>query len=260
MKTLFLAWQNSETRRWFPIGQLTCEPESRRFLFRYLRGVETAMQEGGFEPLPSFRELDPVYESEELFPLFANRVLSQSRPDYKEFLSWMSLPSDQDIDPIELLARSGGQKVTDSLEVFAMPEERGMDQYSVHFFVHGLRHMAPDSLKRADRLKPGERLLPMHDFQNPSDSQALMLRTAETEPGDVHNVGYCPRYLFVDTFSQMVKEKGLPEILVEKLNAAPAPIRFRILCRVSFELKPGVRPFSGPMFQPLQEEMHPVAG
>jgi hypothetical protein len=256
---LFLAWQNSETRRWFPIGRLEHDPENHRFLFQYLKGVEDAKVQGGFERLPSFPDLNEVYESDELFPLFANRILSQSRPDYKEFLSWMDLPADRDIDPIELLARSGGQRVTDSLEVFAMPEELGFNQYSVHFFVHGLRHMAPDSLNRADRLKPDEHLLVMHDLQNPSDPQALMLRTAETEPGDVHNVGYCPRYLFVDTFSQMVKDQRLPKILVEKVNPSPAPIRFRILCRAFFELKPSVRPFSGPMFQPLKEEMHPVA-
>jgi len=247
MKTLFLAWQNHNTRTWYPVGRLTRDTRGYRFL--YTRGVEAAKKEGGFEALPSFPDLGKAYESEELFPLFANRVLSTSRPDYQTFVSWLGLSSEQGADPLELLERSGGQRVTDSLEVFPVPRKVSPHEYYLWFFVHGLRHMTPESINRANRLQTGERLLVAHDFQNPSDPNALILRTAELEPGDMHLVGFCPRYLFADTFDSMVKDHRLPEIVIEQVNLPPAPIRFRLLCRARmFSQEP---PFSGEMFQPL---------
>ncbi|WP_121971239.1 hypothetical protein [Leptolyngbya sp. BC1307] len=69
---LFLAWQNPISRRWFPIGRLTFDGHLYRF--GYIQGVVTAQQEGDFESLWAFPELNTVYESYELFPLFSNRL------------------------------------------------------------------------------------------------------------------------------------------------------------------------------------------
>lgn len=256
MKTLFLAWQNPKTRRWFPVGRLV--REDRRYRFGYVREAENAAREGEFEPLPSFPDLHKVYESDQLFPLFANRILSRNRPDYHEFLSWLDLSPDQEDDPIEFLARSGGMRVTDHLETFALPERDSTGDYIFRFFVHGLRYMPPDAVSRANELKVGERLLVAHDFQNPKDERALILRTCEKIQHDMYLVGYCPRYLLSDVFDSMVKDSSFPEITVERVNLPPAPIGFRVLCRAVLRVVGGKEPFSSATFQPLADELVPA--
>ena len=73
MNRLYLAWQNLETRRWYPIGQLS--RESGMYLFRYLQGAKLAEVDGGFPALPSFPDFYCAYESRELFTLFSKRLL-----------------------------------------------------------------------------------------------------------------------------------------------------------------------------------------
>jgi hypothetical protein len=249
MTKLFLAWQDGVSRRWYTIGRLTSQGEKYRF--EYTNGVLEAQKEAGFEPLRSFPNLYEVYHSDELFPLFSNRLLSPSRPDYKDFIQWLSLAQHEN-DPMALLARSGGRRKTDTLEVFPSPENDGTGQYQIHFFVHGLGHATPESIKRAESLERGERLLLMHDFQNPVEPRALSLRTAETKPGDMYLLGYCPRYL-IDDIHKLIREgNDLPVVTVERVNRPPAPIQFRLLCRMTMAWAADFKPFSDYSYQPLQ--------
>ena len=79
MNVLFVAWRGGENNSgvWGPVGRLGYDVQVYRFC--YTRGARTV---GGFEPFPSMYDLEKVYESETLFPLFANRLLSPSRPEY----------------------------------------------------------------------------------------------------------------------------------------------------------------------------------
>lgn len=252
MGTIFLAWQDPRSRRLFPVGRLTTMPTGYRFA--YVRGVQDASRQG-FEPLPSFKDVSEVYEAEQLFPLFANRLLSATRPDYQAFLGWLGVDVTPHPDPVELLARSGGQRLTDQLEIFPMPEKTAPNVYESHFFVHGLRHMPEESAIRASKLSSGDRLCVLHDFQNDKDRQALVLRSPESFDGDMHLLGYCPRYLFADTFDSMVRNEDWPRITIEQVNPPPAPVRFRIFCRVEIRLEGGIEPFSSDQFQPFSTKL-----
>jgi hypothetical protein len=256
MKRLFLAWQDGITRKWYTIGRLTSQGDKYRF--EYTNGVLEAQKETGFEPLRSFPNLYEVYNSDELFPLFSNRLLSRSRPEYKDFVQWLSLAQHEN-DPMALLARSGGRRKTDMLEVFPSPENDGSGQYQIHFFVHGLGHAAPESIKRAENLEPGEDLLLMHDFQNPIEPQALSLRSAETTPGDMYLMGYCPRYLLNDIHKLIRKRHNLPAVTVERVNRPPAPIQFRLLCKMTMAWVADFKPFSDFPYQPIQTENEPMS-
>src|SRR6266571_911632 len=113
MRTLYVAWQApSPLRAWFPIGQLEAEPKKPVYVFRYTKGALRAHKETGFEPLPAFPRFRQRYESGELFPLFQNRVLGSKRKDFAEYLRWLDL--DRNADPIEILARTGGERQTDN--------------------------------------------------------------------------------------------------------------------------------------------------
>ena len=99
MKSLFLAWQaptdSARSRAWFPVGRLDAEPESHHYRFRYTRGALSAQKAVGFTPLLAFPEFNTAYESEDLFPLFQNRVLSPKRTDFQEYIQWLDLNQHQ---------------------------------------------------------------------------------------------------------------------------------------------------------------------
>lgn len=246
MKTLFLAWQDPESRAWYPVGKLTHVDEV--YYFSYLQGALEAQEKASFQPLWSFPDLYHCYRSVKLFPLFANRLLRPSRPDYKDFVQWLNVPTEQD-DPIALLARSGGKRKTDNFEVFPCPERDEQGQYHIHFFAHGLRYMPPESQLRIQSLQVGEELQIMHDMQNPVDPRALILRTK-----DLHNVGFCPRYLVQDLFELVCNFPQGVKISVERVNPPPTPLQFRLLCNLTAQWEESFHPFSNPSYQPLASE------
>lgn len=181
---VFLAWQDPQTRAWLPVGQLSRDGDDYRFV--YTKGAAVSER---FKPFGRMTDLNSVYVGRELFPLFANRLLPKSRPEYRDFLSWLGVDEDS-VDELELLWRSGGERATDTLQVVPCPEPSADGQYRVEFFSHGIRHLLQEARERIARLAPGERLYLMQDLQNEWDNMALMLRT-----GDPINVlGYCPRF------------------------------------------------------------------
>ncbi|MCY7281919.1 MAG: HIRAN domain-containing protein [Cyanobacteria bacterium CAN_BIN43] len=243
MKTLFLAWQDPSTRTWFPVGKLT--HEDGMYHFYYIQGALVAKEKANFHPLWSFPDLYHSYSSIDLFPLFSNRLLRPSRPDYKDFVQWLNIPEQQD-DPIALLARSGGKRKTDSFEVFPCPERDEHNNYHIHFFAHGLRHFPPETEQHIQFLQPGTKLLVTHDVQNPIDSHALILRTE-----DLHLVGYCPRYLTQDFFELICQLPQQVSVTVERVNPSPTPLQFRLLCSLTAQWSKDFHPFSDPIYQPL---------
>ena len=245
MKTLFLAWQDPESRTWFPVGRLT--HEDGLYHFSYLQGALEAHQRAGFEPVLSFPKFDHPYRSRDLFPLFANRLLRPSRPEYKDFVQWLNIPEHED-DPIALLARSGGKRKTDNFEVFPCPERDADGHYHIHFFTHGLSHFPEADQHYVQTLKPDTPLCLMHDMQNSFDSRALVLSTE-----DRHQVGYCPRYLAQDLFKLVANFPDQVKATVERVNPPPTPLQFRVLCSLTAPWIEGFEPFSGPSYQPLNE-------
>ena len=246
MKTLFLAWEGSGSRSWFPIGRLTFN--RKEYQFNYTNGVREAKDKCGFEPLPSFPDFHKVYTSQKLFPLFSNRVMPRSRPDYPEFVQWLNIPQHED-DPIALLARSGGKRVTDKFEVFPCPEPDEKGRYRIHFFAHGLRHLPKPAIERINGLQVGELLSLAHEFQNRHDPSALLLCTE-----DHWIVGYCPRYLCGDFFQIISQDRELVRVEVDRLNQPPTPLQFRLLCKMTADWG-DFRPFSSQMYQPVSSDV-----
>ncbi|KJH70148.1 DNA-binding protein [Aliterella atlantica CENA595] len=243
MKTLFLAWQDGKSRYWYPIGRLNFDGEMYKFV--YTQGMLQAGAKNSFQPLLSFPYLDRVYTSTHLFPIFANRLMPRSRPDYPDFLQWLNIPQHQD-DPLAILARSGGQRVTDTFTVFPLPEPDEEGRYYIHFFSHGLRYLPKCSIEKINSLKPEDKLWLAHEFQNLYDFQALTLNT-----NDHHIVGYCPRYLNNEVLELISVNSDAVDVRVEKVNHSPAPLQFRLLCNITAQWSDELRPFSKPEYQPL---------
>lgn len=246
MNTLFLAWQDCQSRLWFPVGQLTFDGEI--YTFTYVEGAKQAHQECGFEPLLSFPDWNRVYRSTKLFAVFANRVMSRSRPDYHSFLSRFNL-SAENLDVMEFLGRTGGVRQTDNLTVFPCPKPNAYGQYHLHFLAHGLRYLPECSVKRLEQLEIGDSLWLAHEFHNPYDYKALTLNTA-----DHYLLGYCPRYLVGNIFEILMRNPNLVKVTVATINLSPTPLKYRLLCQMTYSGFEGYVPFASAEYQPLVED------
>jgi len=241
MTKLFLAWQDPEDRAWYPVGLLTVEGDRYRFVY-----TQGALASERFIPLGIMQDLRKRYESTELFPLFSNRVLPKSRPEYRDLLHWLNLNADE-VDPLQLLALTEGIRKTDTLTVFPCPTEQKDGTCLVHFFSHGIRYLSKEAIDRVHSLDSGVRLYLMLDIQNEYDEYAIAIRT--DDPKSI--VGYCPRYLATD-FRQLLTapDPKEVEVSVERINR-DAPAQLRMLCSLTGPWPEGFRPCEGGHYTPL---------
>jgi hypothetical protein len=239
---LITPWQDPESRRWHTVGEL--RHENDLYTFAYTGG---ALASPRFRYLGRMLDLHKKYYSQQLFPLFANRILNSSRPEYPSYVRWLAMNPDTENNPMQLLARSGGERATDDLYVFAHPEINEQGEMELFFLSNGLRYLSPDSLKRIEQLKTGDQLALRREVENDHDCFALLLET-----GEQIKAGYCPRYLNRDLGEIM--DKTTVRLTVERLNP-DAPIQFRLLCKAVFTLPSGVSLFSDSEYQTLDSEL-----
>jgi len=242
MTKLYIFWQEQDTRRWHPVGMLTRTSEGH-FEFKYTRGANMVR---GFVPFGRMDDLHKTYLSTELFPLFANRVLSRSRPEYQEYVRWIGAESDR-YDPMLILSRTGGERATDSLLVYPKPEANERCELDLAFLCHGIRHLPQQSIDHVGRLNEGDLLYPMLDILNPFDGDAVGLRTADP----VWFVGYVPRFFAkeIKTCIQATEPHAV-RFRVARVNP-DAPLQLRLLCRFTAPWPTGFQPWSEPEYQPL---------
>jgi hypothetical protein len=242
MSTLYLAWRQPD-RRWWPVGRLA--RDGSEYVFAYTRGAVSAA-EAGFRPLLSFPDLDEVYVSRNLFPVFANRLPHRSRPDYHDFVQWLDLEP-AEADPMVLLARSGGRRETDMFEVFPVPEPTPAGRYESAFFVHGLRHRGPAAEDEARRLHAGDPVVLEPEPENPEDPRALRVSTVARGT----HLGFVPRYLCDDVHFLRENARDDVQARVRRVNLPPTPAQFRVLCSLDAPWPAGFRPVSNPDFEQL---------
>ena len=254
VKALFLAWQAAHpmqeggvaSRAWYPIGRLEASADRKHYRFAYTRGAERAHAEAGFAPLESFPTLGRVYEDDELFPLFQNRLVSDRRGDYRTFVERLALDP-ANADPMEVLALSEGRRQTDHLEVFPMLAPHRDGSFTCRFFLHGWRHVNAHSQARLQTLTEGEALQVALELNNPKTGPAVQIETAN----DYHMLGWAPRYLVTDLLKAMAESGGSIAARVVRLNTEPAPPNQRVLVELSGRFAADYRPMSGQDFQPL---------
>jgi hypothetical protein len=112
MNSLFVAWRPPMPNQtgWRPVGRL--EHDSGLYRFWYTQGAHKP----SFRPFAQMEQLERVYESDDLFPLFANRLLPESRPEYEAYLRWSGFDIDNSPDPILVLGVTEGIRQTDAVD------------------------------------------------------------------------------------------------------------------------------------------------
>lgn len=237
---LILAWKNPENRQWIPIGNL--EYKNAMYYFNYTNGAKIT----NFQPFGQMNELHKTYSSKELFPIFKNRLLAKSRPEYQDFLGWLDIENNE--NALIELSRSRGIRATDNLQLFLTPEKDKNGDYEVVFFSHGISHISEHYVKRLSKLKNNDKLLILKDVQNRVEPSALALRT-EDDP--IELLGYCPSF-FVQDFNKLMEINGYENvrITIKKVNH-DAPLQLKLLCKFTTKWSDGFEPFSGHEFKPI---------
>lgn len=241
MRTLFLAWQAPTDRAWFPVGRLDADTERSLYRFCYTQGVIGA-KKLGFHPIASFPTLGESYQSSELFPMFKNRILGSQRRDFAGYLASLGLDTP---DPIEILAVSGGERQTDSFEVFPKIEKEADGSFCCRFFLHGLSHMSELAQARAQHLMPGEPLGVSLELNNPKYGLAIQLTSQDYE-----FIGWTPRYLVTDILKSITKAHDISAAII-KVNTDGVPLNRRVLVEMKGMLPVDYEPMTDNIFLPL---------
>lgn len=237
MKQLVVGWQDE--KRWYPIGKV--ERDDKYFSFAYTKGAQVAADECHFQPLLSFPDFKRIYKSAEMFPWLRHRLLSNKRPEFKRYLQWLQIDSNQS-DEFSILAKSGGRRATDAFELFAIPALSTSGWSQIEFFLRGIQSISTASRQRIAQLQVNEPLFLMQDYA----ADECVLRTQ-----DQFLLGFCPKYL--SSLLVSVIRHSPEEVIakVQKVNQAPTPMEFRLLCHVDLRLPNGDNPFNQEVYKSL---------
>ena len=219
-----------------PIGFLSSD--AGRYTFAYLR---KSVEADWFAPLPGLSDSGRKYRSDQLFPIFAERVISARRPDRTEALKALGLA--EDAAPFEVLNRSGGQRVGDTIELVPMPWVASDGSFSQLFLVHGVRHRSAEAQARIGQLHPRDRLL-----LRPDRSNAVNALAVQVADSDGLTLGFVPDPLAEFMQDVLANRRGY-NLSVEQANGVDAGYHFRLLVRLEGYAPPGEQPYTGPDWQ-----------
>lgn len=245
-RTLFIAWQDPNTRAIHPVARVAARDSGRGFEVSYIAGVRDAIR-AGFRPFAHMGRFERRYTIADLrsFPLTSNRLMPESRPDFPKHLERLGLA--RGAEPLQILARSEGRRATDNLEFFAEPESALPDGPWVYrAWVRGVRYVdrSEDVIRS---LEEGHELTIVEDLENSWDARALAL-----EAPSRGRLGFVPGALLDDLHA--ARRLGLAvRVFVDKINLPPAPAQQRCLVRVEVPKHPDFAPFSSEMFGSLAE-------
>jgi hypothetical protein len=248
---LFVAWQDPAEYRYWPVARLIRHHNGPlvAYEFAYVHGAQAA-QAKGFQPFLAFPEINKVYRGDELFPFFANRLLSPSRPDFAQYVERLRLDPATP-DPFAILARSGAVRATDCVELFPYPSREPDGGFSAYFCLHGIRRLSALAQARAEQLRPNDRLqLPFWDPANLPDDRRICLLADADIGKSLLVVGYVPGYL-VEDVRQLIDRREYVAISVFQVNPPPAPLQQRVLCEMRSQWPNGFVPFSTETYAPL---------
>ncbi|QCR40990.1 hypothetical protein C1N74_11595 [Microbacterium sp. SGAir0570] len=219
-RSLLLVWQNPSTRRFVPVAELTHLADGR-FSFKYL---PAATETDGFYALVEYPDLRKTYLSDTLPVFFANRVMSPDRYNYRQYLGWLGLAdAEPDTIPVEVLARTGGGRATDTFHIVDRPLRRDASFMS-RFFVSGLRHVIPagDDLSF---VAEGDQLELRAQPDNDANPKAVIVDAANGR-----QLGWVPDWLCGEV-SELMLDGWELSLAAERVNPE-APAHTRLLCKL----------------------------
>lgn len=222
-RKLFLIWQNPDTRQFIRVGVLS-ELVEGGYAFEYTRGAQT----DDFYPLVQFPDIEKIYVSKALPAFFVNRLMSKKRESYPAYLRAIGIDSPELDTPMELLARTGGPRASDTFHLVADFTAPDNGRIVSRFLASGVRHVA-GSTDALSRVQPGDDLHLRAESDNPVNSRAQLVCAAT---GDA--LGYVPDWL-LDDLERLVQRAQFYRVVAERVTPDADP-HLRLLCRIEAQL------------------------
>jgi hypothetical protein len=228
-----LVTEKDEQGIYRPVGFLDARSQGDGVGYRFAY-LASAVRRPSFQPLLGFRDTTRAYESTGLFPLFAERIMDPRRPDRPLFLAALDLAEDE-ATPLEVLARSGGQRPGDGIFLIPVPRIEEDGSTICTFLVHGIRYVE-GAAERVDVLQPGDRLCLSAEPDNPVNAHALLVTETEGRP-----LGWVP-----DALLEYVHRVEDRQLTVVRVNPPEVGTRLRLLVRLEGSAASDRQPFTGP--------------
>lgn len=216
-RSLFVVWKNPDTGRYYPVARLDLLA-SGEYVFSYR---PEASKLDGFFPLEEFPNFEKIYRSESLPVFFLNRIMSPRRPSYDDYLTWLGVEGVSSVLlPMEVLARTGGGRATDTFYVVDYPDvpER---EFQTTFFISGISH-SNQAEKALSLIEEGSELKLKPEPDNPYNPKAQVIDTLTGE-----QLGWVPDWL-CDPITTLASDGWSIDLRVLKYNA-DAPSRSKVL-------------------------------
>lgn len=228
-----LVTEKDEQGLYRPVGFLDAQSQGDGVSYRFAY-LASAVRRPSFQPLLGFRDTTQAYESVGLFPLFAERIMDPRRPDRPLFLAALDLSEDQ-ATPLEVLARSGGQRPGDGIFLIPVPRIEDDGSTVCTFLVHGIRYV-DGAAERIDALRAGDRLCLMSQPDNLVNEHAVLVTETEGQP-----LGWVP-----DALLEYVNRVEGRQLTVVRVNPPDVGTRLRLLVRLEGSAESDRQPFAGP--------------
>ncbi|MBM4474050.1 hypothetical protein GS456_01075 [Rhodococcus hoagii] len=225
-RRLFLIWQNPESRQFIRVGALS-ELADGRYTFAY---TAEACAVADFYPLTQFPDLDRTYVSTGLPAFFVNRLMSRKRDSFPDYLHSLGIDSPDLDTPMELLARTGGPRATDTFHLVDDLRDDAAGVVTSRFLASGVRYLDADGSRLAC-VEDGQGLQLRAEPDNPVNERAQLICAGTGEP-----VGYVPDWLLTDLEDLQARASEL-EIVAERVTPDAQP-HLRLLCRIEARVSP----------------------
>lgn len=257
VRSLFVAWQEPQSRRIFPVARLT-RRRSGEYELRYI-GAVWAAREQGFAGLPGFEELEAVHVTPGLPEPFTQRPAARGHGSRRQPLPAAAAQDQLDAAPITLFVRRQPGGAAERLEAFAPPLRAADGRRWGVFEARGVGR-SPGTEQVAQLLLPGERLELRPEPDNPYNPHALRIVRAGAG-GDVasSHVGYVPDYFANELAAVGGRAEQLELTLsdVQRVTFAPAPIVYRVSCRYTCSAELGRLLYTSDSYRPVPPRAQP---
>ncbi|SKG00788.1 Uncharacterised protein [Mycobacteroides abscessus subsp. massiliense] len=250
-RRLVVAWQHPIDGSISPVAMLQYDGE--HYTFHY---IAAALNVNDFRPFLGFPDLHESYTATRLFPLFAQRAMTPRRSDFTRWVHRLGLSDDA--TPWEQIARSGGRRQGDTIQLFPVPTIVG-GRMTCDFLVHGIRHIPekprtvdghavqltyPALEERLAALQAGDRLALHDEPDNSYNPHAILTSTTNNTP-----VGWVPD-LLVEAIHDIPDRRTI-DVTAAVVNGPEAGWHLRLLAHLTAEVPPGFRVFATPRWESL---------
>ncbi|WP_203248301.1 HIRAN domain-containing protein [Sporosarcina beigongshangi] len=244
-KSLWVVWQNSESRLHYHVGTLSHYNGQYEFTYTWQsegnQKVRDALQ-NGYMLHPSFSHLEKTYTATKLFPAFDRRLPSDIRADFNHILDEFHL--DKTASKMELLEQTRGKSANDTYS-FEKSLKVESGKLITTFFINGMRHQKDLPNNWPSILRTTNKIELKLEPENLIDVNAVAVYG-----GLGTKLGYVPRFYAAGIGALL--ERGIKhKVMINYINETATPdwwVKMDFECNMS-EISPEELKSLDPLFE-----------